>query len=262
MSRTETSSRPDRVETPFTAVAEHLERFKAAIVDETDDTRLIEIAGELWDIVAAVEALLTTIDFEELPDAIAPEALPDVVDVETVPDAIAAGDAGEAIDLRELNEAIELRELWEAVDLPALRDAKRDLDIELADVIDTDADFGDEETETATGTGGAESRVGVGARREALLRSIGNATEAFRTALFEAHETLRAFYEHNRDSVGGTSRSASRPARGATLSRGPLADSASTRYSSVPARVRHSRTSNPPRIYGRRFQRAGRGSWK
>lgn len=258
MSRIQTPNRsdPKQVETPFTAVAEHLERFKTAIVDETDDARLIEIAEELWDVVAAVEALLATIDFEELPDTIAPEALPDIVDIETVPDAIAAGDAGEAIDLRELKDAIELRELWEAVDLPALRDAKRELDLELADVINTDTDLGDEGTETAAGTDGAESGVGVVARREAILRSIGNATEAFRTALFETHGTLRALYEHNRESVGA-GRSTSRPERSSTLPRGPLADSVSTRYSSVSSQVRHSRTRNPPRIYGRRFQRAG-----
>lgn len=252
---------------PFRAVVAALERFKTAVVDETDDARLVEIAEELWDVVAAAEAVLEAIDFEELPDTVSLEALPDAVDIENVPNAVAAGDAGGAIDLSKLAEAIELRELWEAVDLVALRRAERDLELELADVVNTDGiDTGDDgESGGLSGMIGGDTHVGFDAtaRQEAIQRSIETAVEAFRNVLFETHDTLRVLYESNQASFGPPGRrGASDSAVRSTLPKGPLADSASTRYSSVPAQVRHSRTKNPRRIYGRRFETAGRNSWR
>lgn len=258
---------PNQRDNPFHAIVAGLERLKTAIVDETDDGRLIEIAEELWDVVDAAEAVLETIDFEELPDTVDLEALPDAVDIETVPDAIAAGDAGESVDLLKLQDAIKLREFWESVDLTALRSAEHDLELEIADVIDTDA------IETSEGgeSGGLSELVGGGAhvqfdaqaRQKVIQRSIESAVEAFRAALFETHGTLRELYESNQSSIGPPGRrDASDAVVHSTLPKGPLVDSASTRYSSVPAQVGHSRTTNPRRIYGGRFETATRQSWR
>ena len=246
-----------------------LEALTSVIVAEADDETVIEVAEGLWTIVDEALDVLETIDFEELPEAIDFEELPDAIEAEKLSSAIQAGDAARAIDLAELYEAVDLRELWRAVDLAALRKEER----ELREVIERffeengeaiGADDGsasdDENGESAFLRNTANVFLGAESRQQALQQRIGKAIDAFRIALLETHATVRDLYEANQRKLGGSGRhSGSRnPTARSTRSRGPFPDSISTRVSTVPRRVRHSRTKPRPRIYGRRFERVRR----
>lgn len=198
--------------------------------------------------------MLETIDFEGLPEAVDAEELPGVIEVEKLPVAIETGNAVEAIDLAELHEAIDLRKLWRAVDIPALRKEHEELAAEIEAFLESDDENGFDVDATVTGLFSAESR------QQALQERIGEAIDAFRIALLETHATIRRLYEANQRKLGRSGRrSGSRnPTARSTLSPGPLPDSISTRVSTVPKQVRHSRTRARPRIYGRRFERVRR----
>ncbi|WP_336343407.1 hypothetical protein [Halalkalicoccus ordinarius] len=247
-----------------------LEALKSAIVAEADDETVIEIAEGLWTIVDEALDVLETIDFEELPDAIDFEEFPDAIEAEKFSSAIQAGDAARAIDLAELYEAVDLRELWRAVDLTSLRKEERELREEIERFLEENgeaigADDGsasddDENGESDLLRNTANAFLGAESRQQALQQRIGKAIDAFRVALLETHATIRDLYEANQRKLGGSGRhSGSRnPTARSTRSRGPLPDSISTRVSTVPRRVRHSRTKPRPRIYGRRFERVRR----
>lgn len=246
-----------------------LEALKSAIVAEADDETVIEVAEGLWTIVDEALDVLETIDFEELPDAIDFEELPDAIEAEKLSSAIEAGDAARAIDLAELYEAVDLRELWRAVDLAALRREERELREVIERFLEENgeaigADDGsasdDENGESELLRNTANVFLGAESRQQALQQRIGKAIDAFRVALLETHATVRDLYEANQRKLGGSGRhSGSRnPTARSTRSRGPFPDSISTRVSTVPRRVRHSRTKPRPRIYGRRFERVRR----
>lgn len=262
---TTNQSKPDQLEELLSTTVEGVEQFKTALVDETEDRRVIEIAEELWDVVAAVEAVLKTLDFEELPDVIELDELPNAIDIESVFDAIAAGEAGEAIDLLKLKDTIKLRELWEAVDLIELRRAQQALRKEIGDVTNkagNDDDPGSVELGGLIESRGAHSQFDAEARRKKIQELIEAAIESFRTVLFETHDKLRELYEFNQETLGQSDRqlTSSNPTIVSTLPKGPLPYSASTRCSTVPSQVRYSRVRNPPRIYGRRFENTSRRS--
>lgn len=246
-----------------------LETLKSAIVAEADDETVIEVAEGLWTIVDEALDVLETIDFEELPDAIDFEELPDAIEAEKLSSAIQAGDAARAIDLAELYEAVDLRELWRAVDLTALRKEERELREVIERFLEENgeaigADDGsasdDENGEDELLRNTSNVFLGAESRQQALQQRIGKAIDAFRVALLETHATVRDLYEANQRKLGGSGRrSGSRnPTARSTRSRGPVPDSISTRVSTVPRRVRHSRTKPRPRIYGRRFERVRR----
>lgn len=236
-----------------------LERLKIAIVENSDDEEVIELAEELWDIVEAVRAVLETIDLDEVPDTIDVEELPDAIEAGDIPEAIAKGDAREAIDLTELKDAVELRELWEAVDLSELREEKANLDAEVDDVTGDGEREEDEDGGVLAGGvmgvgGGAHTGFDAEARQEKIQATIETAVEKFRKTLLETHDKVRLLYEFNQQKFGG--RESLNPTAVRTMPKGPLPDSASTRVSTVPSQVRYSRARNPRRIYGRRFETA------
>jgi hypothetical protein len=249
-----------------------LEALKSAIVAETDDEAVIEAAEGLWTIVDEAIDVLETIDFEELPEAIDFEELPDAIEADKLSSALESGDAAAAIDLAELYEAVDLRELWRAVDLPALRKEEHELEEVIAQFLEENGDVlgsgddgsvsgGDGDEESGFDLADATSVFrGAESRQQALQQRIGKAIDAFRITLLETHETIRHLYEANQQRLGQADhRSGSRnPTARSTLSPGPLPDSISTRVSTVPRRVRHSRTKARPRIYGRRFERVRR----
>lgn len=235
-----------------------LEAFKSTVVAGTDDDAVIETAEGLWTILDEAIDVLETIDFEGLPEAVDEDELPDAIEVEKLPVAIETGNAVEAIDLAELHEAIDLRKLWKAVDLPALRKEHEELAAEIEAFLERD----DEDAAGSDDEGGLDvdgivaGLFSAESRQQALQRQIGAAIDAFRIALFETHATIRRLYEANQRKLGGSG--SRNPTARSTLSRGPLPDSISTRVSTVPKRVRHSRTKPRPRIYGRRFERVRR----
>lgn len=249
-----------RLDALLPVIADALERIKTQIVENSDDEELIETAEELWEIVDEAEDVLDTLDLEEVPDAIDLDELSDAIDVEEVPEAIADDEVGEAIDLSELREAVEFRELWEAADISELREEKAELEGEVDDVTG-DGDGENEEDDGLLGTGGVIG-TGGGAHmqfdaedRQAKIRGlIETAVEKFRAALLKTHDKLRMLYELNQEKLGGSD--SRNPTAVSTMPGGPLPDSASTRTSTVPSQVRHSRANNPRRIYGWRFDHA------
>ncbi|ADJ15739.1 hypothetical protein [Halalkalicoccus jeotgali] len=261
MSETETetdaevASILDRLEELLPGLVDGIEQLKTQIVEGSDDEEVIETAENIWEIVDEAEDVLDTIDLDELPDTIDLDELPDAIDAEEVPEAIADGDAHDAIDLSALKEAIELRELWEAVDLTDLREQKADLDDEIDDV--TDGDSGDDGgvLDMDLGMGeGAHMSFDPENRQEKIQQLIETAVQGFRTALLETHDKLRLLYEFNQEKLGGND--SLNPTAVSTMPSGPLANSASTRHSTVPSQVKYSRAKNPRRIYGRRFENA------
>ena len=262
MSETETQEQVatimGQLEELIPEVADGLERLKVAIVENSDNEEVIEIAEELWDIVDEAEDVLETIDFEELPDTIDIEELPDAIDIEKVPEAIADGDAREAIDLSAVTSAIEMRELWEAVDLSELRQQEQELEDEIGDVTDDDGDESDDglldmDMDMGMG-GGAHVQFDADNLQEKIQEMITTAIKKFRKMLLETHDKLRLLWEFNQQKLGG--RESLNPTAVRTMPKGPLPDSASTRVSTVPSQVKYSRAKNPRRIYGRRFNHA------
>lgn len=245
-----------RLEERIPGIAAALERLKTRIVENSDDKAVIEAAEEIWDILAEVEDVLETVNFEELSDAIDSEKLPNAIDTERLPEAIEKGNARDAIDFSELKDAVELRELWEAVDLSELRKQKQELDKEVADVTGdgSEEDDGLFDTERMFGTSGANMQFDIDDRQEKIQALIETAVKKFRATLLETHDKVRLLYEINQEKLGG--QDSLNPTAVSTMPKGPIPDSASTRVSTVPSQVKYSRAKNPRRIYGRRFEHA------
>ena len=243
------------------ALSPRLEAFKSSIVDATDDETVINTAEGLWTVVDEAIDLLEPIDLEGLPKAINPDELPDAINTEKLSTAIDTGDAGDAIDLAELYEAVDLRELWKTVDLPVLRKEHKELAVAIEAFREMNGEDATESDEDETAVDDVTTVLfSAESRQQALQQYIGDAIDAFRIELFKTHASIRDLYESNQRRIGHTgcrSRSANPTAR-TLLSGGPLPDSISTRVSTVPRRVRHSRTKGRSRIYGRRFNRVGR----
>lgn len=249
----------DQLEELLPGIADALERLKTAIVENSDDEEVIETAEEVWEILDEAEDVLDTLDLEEVPDVINVEELHEAIEAEEVPEAIADGEAREAIDLSGLKEAIEFRELWGAADISELRKEKAELEDEIDDVTDEGEEGEDDgllDTGGVIGTGGgAHTQFDAEDRQEKIQSLIEKAVEKFRAMLLETHDKLRVLYELNQEKLGGSD--SLNPTAVSTMPDGPVPDSASTRASTVPSQVRHTRTDNPRRIYGRRFENAG-----
>lgn len=195
-------------------LADHIPRFKQAIVGDGGDEDVVELAEELWEVLDEGGELLETIDFEELPDAIDLEDLPETVDVGDVPEGLFTEDES-AIELSNLREAVNLRELWDAVDLTDLYQEKKELEDEVDDVTDRMEDeeedgmvdkaremMGDDEDdelfEAVVEFGeGANVEFNAEARQAVVEEKIQEAVEKFRKMLLTTHEKLRKLYEMN-----------------------------------------------------------------
>lgn len=233
------------------------------------------VAGETIDVLQETIDVLETVDFESLPEAIDVDELPDAIDTDRLPDAIERHDPMEAIDLTELHEAVDLLKLWRSIDLSAFRKEGAELEAEI-DALEAaldqllgedgkDAENEDAERDAEDGSEGASTDgdepswlentsrglLSAESRQGALHRQAVKAVDAVRIALFRIHAAVRRQYEANRRRFDHGPR---RPTMRRTLPRGPTSTTAST----VPARVRHSRTKPRPRVYGRRFGRVGR----
>lgn len=248
---------------------EYVTGFKRAVVEDGGNEDLLALADDLWELLDEVEDVLGTIDFEELPDAIDVKKLPDAVDLDDVPEGLL--DENEtAIDLSDLREAVNLRELWEAVDLTQLREEKAELEDAADDV--TEPVTGEEANSTdgnddglfqnVVGVGeGARAGVGASVSQAVLEEKIEDAVAAFRETLLSTHDLLRELYEANQEKLGQPGRQSDslNPTAYSSLPPGPVPDSASTRTSTVPARVKYSRVDPPRRVYGNRFEEAREG---
>ncbi|WP_312911292.1 hypothetical protein [Natronosalvus caseinilyticus] len=233
-----------------------------AIERDAPDERVSSLAKELWEITDAAEGLLETVDLERLPDVVDADALPDLIDVENLPNAIRNRDASEGLDLGKLRRAIELREFWNTVDLVDFREASHRLKAEIEDVIDSDGSSeslnGDSEAAADLEAFGDEIRAE--APNVALQQQAKKRMKQARRGVLEGHAALEEVYAGNRSKPSRRRRGGPRnPTAVSLLSGGPLPDSASVRYSSVPTAVRGAAIDPLPRIYGRRW-RARSGS--
>ncbi|MFC7213760.1 hypothetical protein ACFQO4_06655 [Saliphagus sp. GCM10025334] len=228
-----------------------------AIERDASDERVSSLAKELWEITDAAEGLLETVDLERLPDAVDADDLPDLIDVENLPKAIRDRDASEGIDLSELHHAIKLRELWNTVDLVDFRQASRRLRAEIEDVVGPDrlsaASNGDSRAAADLEAFGDEIRAE--APNVALQQQAKKRMKQARRGVVEGHAALEEVYTRNRSKPSRKRREGPRnPTAVSLLPGGPLPDSASVRYSSVPPAVRGAAIDPLPRIYGRRWQ--------
>ena len=278
----------DRLADLSEELGEYLTDLKRAIVEDDDESDLLELADDLWDVLDEVEDVLDTIDFEELPEAIDLDELEEEVDIEDIPEGLLDEDET-AIDLSTIREATNLRELWDAVDLTELREEKKELENEIDDVQEDlngedgeneeddgllgddeedDGLFGDDDeednelidTDNVIGTEGAHVQFDAEARQAFLEEKILSAVQKFRSVLLSTHDKLHRLYEMNQEKLGqpGRQPDSLNPTAYSSLPSGPVPDSASTRRSTVPAQVRYSKVENPRRIYGRRFTKAKR----
>lgn len=229
------------------------------------DEAVSATAGELWDVVDALEGLLGTVDLERLPAAVDAEAVPDLVDVDGLAAALSDRNPDAALDLSSLRRAVRLRRLWNAVDLVAFRAAAGRLGTELDDVIDLAALAGSGRPDGSGRPGRSTAATDLErfleavtpeAKRAAIQQQGAKGAKRARTGVLAGHDRFADLYgEHQRGAGYAGRRPVSKnPTAVSTLPAGPLPASVSTRVSTVPANVRHARIDAPPRIYARRWR--------
>lgn len=236
--------------------------FKRAVA-EGEEGDVLDLAGDVWELLDEIEDVLGTVDVAALPDTIDAEELPDTVDLAELPAGLLDEDET-AVDLTELQDAVDMRALWEAVDLLELREEKQELEAAADEVTDDfgDGDDGEEGEdddlfENVVGTAeDAAGEVKSELRQAALEEKIEAAVREFREALLATHGFLRDVYEANQEKLGQPD--SLNPSAYSSMPPGPVPDSVSTRASTVPSQVKYSRVDAPKRIYGRRFGEARR----
>lgn len=257
MSQTTSPTDVERLAERITAGAERLLRETAT--DGSDDA-LAATAAELRDVVAEVDDLLETIDFESLPDAVDASALPGLVELEQLPNAIREKDLDRTLDLSTIRDAIELRELWNTVDLVDFQRELRELQRELEDVVGSDALEASGDSEARTEIRDFVDDVKPDATNAALQQEAKKAAKAARTGVVDAHSKFEEIYESTQRGPGYAGRKpvSNNPTAVSSVPYGPLPASVSTRVSTVPTNVRQAPVDALPRLYGRRWKTAAR----
>lgn len=254
-----------RSETGSNGTAEHIEtaadQLLGVIERDDPDSDLSRTASEFRDVVEEAGNLIETVDLKSLPDVVDLEELPELIDVEGLPTAIRERDPDAALDLHTIRHAIRLRELWNSVDLVEFAGTKERLEDEIADIVGEDAMGGSGDSEAAADIRRFAAEVGPKAKNAAIQQQAKKGVEKGREGVIAAHAAFEELYEANQSQPGYAGR---RPvSRNATavslLPAGPVPDSASTRFSSVPSNVRRATIDALPRIYGRRWRPVGRG---
>lgn len=225
---------------------------------EASDERVSELAGELWDVTAEIEALLETVDLEALPDGFDSAALPELIDLDGIPAAIREHDLDRMLDLDGIDHAIELRSLWNAVDLVEFRAASRRLAAELEDVVGSERLHSTGDSDAAADVGEYFEEVESKTTNAAIQQQAKKRVKRARSGVIRGHSAFEDAYVENRRRSGSGRRSTSRNPTAVSLRpSGPIPDSASARYSTVPAAVRHAKIDPLPRIYARRWRSVG-----
>ncbi len=245
----------DALETLFEQV-DAVERALDALMDafaEGESESLLEQAASLWETLDDLEDIWRTVNVTEAADAVDLSQLPEAIEVEEIAEGVIDEDEP-VLDLSRVLTAVELRELWDAVDMTAFAGEVNDLD----DVIEY---FTNDDDEVGL-VEGLRMEAGPATRQAYMEEMIAEAAEEFRAAIIEGHQRFRVLWEENQRRFGhpGGQPNSLNPSAYSTLPPGPVADSASTRLSAVPRRVRHSRNDYAPqRIYGRRFSKVTAG---
>lgn len=239
-------------DTEFVEYVDKISEGVQSVIDtfnSEEDGGVIEKIDDLWGVLDEFDDVLGDIDLSKLPEAIEVSEIPDAVDIEETED-------GATLDLSGIQDAVRLRELWDAVDLTEVVGDAEELQSALDEVLGEGDLLDDDDIEMPSIGSDPETR-------QAFAQDvIQTAAEEFREVLLASHEQFLRLYRENQDRFGqeGRQPDSRNPTAFSTMPPGPVADSASTRQSTVPRRVRHSSaTYHPPRIYGRRFERAIEG---
>ena len=284
---------PDDFEELLTNAEECLENVEDCLggvdsIEELDDETLETVLGDvetLTQVATAVENLLETLEFDDLPDAVDGDELLEALEVGEVPAVIADDETGasDLVDFTQLFRAIDLLSAWDATELGELWEGKR----ELEDAID---DLGDGEDaglveDAVTDIAGDDSLVGdddggmletdldasdvkevLGkpdpeedpeAYQVFIQEQAMEGIDAFRAALLETHEKFERLVEYNRERMRRTDTSASsrNPTAASTMPTQRAAVGSGVKHTTVPQDVRLSTAPSRKRIYGQRFER-------
>lgn len=269
------------------SAAELLQRAEGAVesllgaLSDGTVTEASDDLEELRNVVEETSELLETVDLTQIPEAIDASDIDEAIDASDIPDAIAEGDVNEAVRYSKLLTLIEFDELLDTVDIRSFRQNKEELDAAVEEFVDDrDEDTGwivfdalkwlVETASSVGGDGGDGFAIDVDAgemtelasdeqvKQVAMQSKLREAVEEFRESIFEAHERMKELREQANEQVtektGGIEQPSSRnPTAYSTL---PSTERSrlQTQFSTVPRNTRYSTASNPPRIYGSRFE--------
>ncbi len=255
-------------------------------VDELDDETLETILGDvetLTQVATAVESLLETLEFSELPDAVDMDEVLEALEIGEVPAVVADDETGatELVDFTQLFRAIDLLSAWDATELGELWEGKRELEDAVDDLGDGDdaglvedavTDVAGDDSLIGDDDGGMLEEIDAGDAKEALGKpdpatdpeayqvfiqeQAMEGIDAFRAALLETHEKFERLVEYNRERMRRTDTSASsrNPTAASTMPTQRAAVGSGVKHTTVPQDVRLSTAPSRKRIYGQRFE--------
>lgn len=241
-------------------------------------TELREDAEELQNVIEQTRELLETADLTEVAGAIDDDDIDDAISVSDIPNAIAEKDPEEAIRYSKLLHLVEFEELLDTIDVRELQQDKDEFDAAVAEFVDDrnedsswivfdalkwlveSAVGGDGEiVDSISDADAAKLASGTGdegqMKQVAMQSKLLDAVEEFRESVLDAREQLEELREQATENIpeNGPGQPSSRnPTAYSTLPQQER-PRVETKVSTVPRDTRYSTVSNPPRIYGSRF---------
>lgn len=244
------------------------------------DAEIRENIEDLRNVIEESAELLETVELTKVPGAIDYENMDEAIDVSDIPNAIAERDVGRAIHYNKLLTLVEFGEVLDAVDVRAFEQNKDEFEAAVDEFIgesgrnqdqnqnqkpdqDQNRDENDDRgiiDSMDPDTGDATEVASDGQVKQVAMQSkLRDSIEEFRESIFEAHDRMKELRETASKQVAETNGDIGQPS-----SRNPTAYSTlppqqtdrigTTGVSTVPANTRYSSASNPPRIYGDRFE--------
>lgn len=256
---------------PATALQTAAEEFVSLLsdIDEDDPSIGIDILEELWEIAAAIEDLLETVDLAALLETVDLSELPSTLELEDLPEAIAETDPSLAADLSAIISLVDMGQLWDTVNAREFWRQSREVTDEIDDVTGEDLndhvpgdpfeDDDDEDEESLDVDVSTDpDEYDPETLENAVQTGISQAVGEFREGILDARARLKKKLEANRersqelssgspDSRNPTAVSTMAPAR---------SNAALARYSTVPEETKYSTAPNRERVYGDRFEEA------
>lgn len=237
-------------------VDDGLDRVIRALGGGDAGASLTGLDRELFEVLVASDALLETVDLDRVPGSVDLVSLRERIDLERLAEAIEERDPDIALDLSDLEESVDTRELLDSIDLVEFARAKRRLERELEDVVGEDGiSVGDGESKAGADANQFVASLGREAKQTALRQAARRRAAAAQQAIVDGHAAMEERYEANRQRFADANdpKTGRNPTAVSLVSPRPLPDGVSTRVSSVPRAVRHSKTDPIPRVYSRRW---------
>ncbi|RRJ31562.1 hypothetical protein [Halocatena pleomorpha] len=260
-----------------------VERAEGAVKSLVDDETPQEINDDIEELRSVIEAageLLEAVDLTQASGAIDDSDIDEAIDASGIPIAIANGAPDEAIRYRALLQLIEFDELLDAIDVRKLHQNKDEFKTavsafvdgndgsnwivvvalkQLAETAVKESNSGTALTDSIDDAGDVAAMASgtQGQMKQAAIQSkLLDAVTEFREGLFETHDRLAELREQANERVTESTGDIGQPS-----TQNPTAYSTmpshnlrvGTKVSTVPRDTRRSTVSNPPRIYGSRF---------